>query len=368
MANVIDYLRWRGDLSFKQVPFNDVDNLLLSQLAYVDLKNFVPSVTSGNKLMLAQVAEDFFEVNCEEDLMTDKSFIWQTPFLMREMAESKRFGEIYLCNFEQKTDEKTQMQFAAFHAKLPDGTTYIAFRGTDDTLIGWKEDFNMSFMSPVPSQLEAVNYVNKTVHTGISKLRFGGHSKGGNLAIYSAVGCAERIKRRILTVYNNDGPGFDKEMVSSAGYRQMLPRIKTIVPKHSVVGMLLEHKEDYIVVESTGAGLMQHDAMTWQVTRDGFVTVPAVSEKSIILNKALNRWIDSMDKDARRVFVDALFEILTESGAKNLSQIYERHFTKPIGALKLYSHLDKESKRVLMELLKALTGEFTDTAHSQGFN
>lgn len=358
MANIEDYLQWRGDLSFQQDAFNAVDNLILSELAYVDLKDIVPTIENGGSITLRQAAADFFELNDEEDLRKVQSFIWEAPFFMQKMAQCPRFAQIELCNYEDRIDNDEQMQFAAFHAKLSDGTTYIAFRGTDDTLVGWKEDFNMSFIQPVPSQIAAVEYVKKTVKAGSGKLRLGGHSKGGNLAIYAAVKSTARIKRRIIEVYNNDGPGFDHDMLAEQAYQDMLPKVKTIVPEHSVVGMLLEHEERYMVVKSTQMGIMQHDAMSWQVTGNRFDTVKEVSRSSRLLNEALSSWINGLTPKQRAAFVETLFSIITASGAKTLSDIKAERFSSANAAIKVYTSLDRGTKAMLRRILRSLSGEF----------
>lgn len=358
MADIEEYLSWRGDLTFKQDSFNDVDNGLLSALAYVDMKGIVPGSDSKASITLAEANGKFFEEYTEQEIMATQSFISETPFLMKKMAESRRFSEVKLSKYMEIIDEEAQMQFAAFHIDLGEGTTYIVFKGTDDTLVGWKEDFNMSFISPVPSQHTAVEYVNNTVKAGEGKLRFGGHSKGGNLAIYAAVHCDGRIRRRILEVYNNDGPGFDRNMVDSKEYKEMLPKIKTIVPYHSVVGMLLEHEEDYMVVESSQSGIMQHDIMSWQVLGREFVKKDAVSKASGVLNKALSNWINSLDNLKREEFVEALFGIIQASGAKTLSDIRTDRFSSASAAFKLFKTMDRDTRVMIMKILHSLTGEF----------
>lgn len=358
MADIEEYLDWRGDLTFKQDSFNDVDNGLLSALAYVDMRGIVPESDSKGSITLAEASGKFFEEHTEQQLKVMQSFISETPFLMKKMAESRRFSEIRLSKYMEIIDEEAQMQFAAFHIDLGDGSTYIVFKGTDDTLVGWKEDFNMSFISPVPSQHTAVEYVNNTVKAGEGKLRFGGHSKGGNLAIYAAVHCDGRVRRRILEVYNNDGPGFDKKMVESKEYQDMLPKIKTIVPYHSIVGMLLEHEESYMVVESSQAGIMQHDIMSWQVLGREFVKKEAVSKESGVLNKALSNWINSLDNLKREEFVEALFGIIQASGAKNLSDIRTDRFSSASAAFKLFKTMDKDTRVMIMKILHSLTDEF----------
>lgn len=216
----------------------------------------------------------------------------------------------------------------------------------------------MSFIRPIPSQLEAAEYVNETIKYSRRKIRLGGHSKGGNLAIYAAVKAKPSLKRRIIAVYNNDGPGFDREMIESEEYRQMLPKIKTIVPEHSVVGMLLEHEEKYMIVKSSQTGIMQHDAMSWQVCGNRFETVKSVDRTSRMLNEALSNWINGLSRMQRSEFVETLFAIITSSGAVNLSDLSADRFNFAGSALKMYSSLDRETKIMLRRMLKSLTGEF----------
>ncbi|MBQ4284584.1 MAG: DUF2974 domain-containing protein [Lachnospira sp.] len=358
MANIRDYIAWRGDLTFKQAPFCDVDNLIISELAYVDLKGIVPSAASGENISLKDAARLFFEIHTMKELEESLSFVKEAPFMFKEMAECNRFAEVQLCNYVDVTDEKTQMQFAAFHVKLGDGTVYVVYRGTDDSLIGWKEDFNMSFISPVPSQLAAVEFLNNTVRVGSGKIRVGGHSKGGNLAIYASVHCSARVKKKIIEVYNNDGPGFDKSIIISEAYQNMLPRIKTIVPYHSVVGMLLEHEEDYMVVASSQKGFMQHDPMSWEVIGCAFVAADSVSRASKVLSDVVSNWIAGLDKKKREEFVEALFAIINASGAKTLTDLRMDILNSAGAALKLYATMDKESRKMIANVLQMFTGEF----------
>lgn len=357
MANMEDYLVWRGDLTFFQAPFNDVDNLILSQLAYVDWKGVIPEAGTKTGISLQWAAEKFFELHSEEELLKVKSFIANAPLFMKNVANTRRFGNIWLSEYVDHIDEAAQKQFAAFHAKLGDGTVYIAFKGTDDTIVGWKEDFNMSFIMPVPSQIEAVEYVNKTVRFRSGKLRLGGHSKGGNLAVYAAVNALPKVKRKIIDIYNNDGPGFDETMINSIEFKEMRPLIKSIVPENSVVGMLLEHDEDYKVVKSVNKGIMQHDAMSWQVKGADFETVKSVSDRSKRLNEALSSWINGLKKDDRAAFVETLFSLITASGAENLSDLNTDFFKRANATLKVYSQMDKNTRAMLRRMLASLTDE-----------
>lgn len=357
MADISDYLCWRGDITFEQDSFNDVDNLILAQIAYVDFSDIIPAPGIRSQLTLQEAARLFFNKHSIEELKAVNTFIKDVPFFMREAAATDRFKDVILSDYVDMVDDDRQMQFAAFHVHIPDGTIYVTFRGTDDSIAGWREDFNMSFMSPVPSQIEAVKYIGDTLKSSTCDIRLGGHSKGGNLAIYGAVMSDKDIQARITDVYNNDGPGFDRAMIEDIRYQRMLPKIKTIVPYHSFVGMLLEHEEDYRVVKSNKRGIMQHDAMSWQVMGKRFVTHCKVSRESAVIQEAMSKWINGMDMEERAEFVDALFSILTASGAVNLSDVNADLFKSAGAAIKMFNSLDAQTRSMLSKMLMSLRGE-----------
>ena len=353
MPSILEYAETEFSL-LAEKPFTDVDSLLLSQFSYMNLSAFEDELKCENKIEIRELlkAERF------EKLMFHVRDTKSNMRLLYAMASSPRWRNIKIGNFVEKLCDQSEEQFAAITVYLDDDHACAVFRGTDATLVGWKEDFNMSFIRPIPSQLEAAEYVNETIKYSRRKIRLGGHSKGGNLAIYAAVKAKPSLKRRIIAVYNNDGPGFDREMIESEEYRQMLPKIKTIVPEHSVVGMLLEHEEKYMIVKSSQTGIMQHDAMSWQVCGNRFETVKSVDRTSRMLNEALSNWINGLSRTQRSEFVETLFAIITSSGAVNLSDLSADRFNFAGSALKMYSSLDRETKIMLRRMLKSLTGEF----------
>lgn len=361
MANITDYLEWRGDITFKMSPFNEVDNLIMSQIAYVNFDGIIPDISDHGYITLEKAADRFFEANNEKTLKESKSFIRNAPFLMRAAAGTERFKNIKLGRYKFVYDQMKQTQFAAFTADLGDGSIYVAYMGTDDTLIGWKEDFNMSFLQPVPAQTAAVDYLNEVGKYTRKKIRTGGHSKGGNLAVYSAVYAKNGVRKKIIKIYNNDGPGFDKSVITCDAYMSMKPFMISIVPYHSIVGMLLEHDDDYIVVSSSEKGIMQHDAMSWRVKGTGFVEKEDVSYASKTLNETLSNWINSISQEEREEFVTALFDIITASGATTLSEIQADRFMSAGASLKMYAVMPRQQKQMMRRILLSLTEEFDRT-------
>ena len=234
-----------------------------------------------------------------------------TIFLhLLQFYRSLTFGEANLYGYRDVLLEEEQTQFAAVTFLLDDGTAFVAFRGTDTSMVGWKEDFNMSFMQVVPAQLMALDYVRNLQAELWQSLRLGGHSKGGNLAVFAAARSSPGMQERILEVYNHDGPGFNDYLMGDVGYQAMVPKIHTYLPQSSVIGMLLEHEEPYTVIRSRQVGLLQHDFYSWEVKGPHFVPVEEITAGSRFLNGTVKNWLSGMTVQERSQVVDALFGLL----------------------------------------------------------
>ncbi len=364
MANMMDYLLWRGDLTFEQAEFNEVDNLIFSELVYVDFRDIVPVVGANETISLKEASDIFFEHHTDEEIEAKVSSTKMAAFLMREMAKTTRFKDIKLSNYIDDIDLKEQSQFCAMTIKLDDGSLFVSYSGTDNTIVGWKENFNMSFLEQTPGQIKAVEYLNEVVPSRQKKIRIGGHSKGGNLAVYASVYCRESIQKRILAIYSNDGPGFAEGMIRSEAYHKMLPKIHTIIPESSIVGMLLEHEEEYKVVESSQTGPMQHDAMSWEVLGTSFVHVKSVTEQSVLLDKTLKAWIRQMDGKEREKFVDTLFGILEDGEIRTIDDLANMKWKQFLELLKIRNTLGHKNQEILKKTLKLLWKESNQTIKS----
>ena len=356
MANLLDYLDWRGDLTLQQSPFNEVDNLILAELSYLDFRGIVPPVGSGESVELRQAAQQLFaRFPADEKIDMGVLIPDEIPEMLRKMAQTERFGFMRLSCFEDVLDEARGEQFAAVTVETGDGAVYLAFRGTDDTLAGWKEDFELACMEVIPAQKQALEYTQAVAKQyPRRKLRLGGHSKGGNLAVYAGVFSPVRLQNRISDVWSNDGPGFRMDLVQLPVYQRIRDRIYSIVPKSSVVGMLLEHDEDYTVVDSDQLGLMQHDGFSWQVMGSGFVKLREMTCKTCLSNLGLREWIHNLTVEQRSAFVEALFQVLTASGARTLTDL-KGDSLKAVGAMvKAMKDLDKETRDGLLKFMGLL--------------
>lgn len=319
MGNLLDYIAWRGDLTFEQDPFNSIDALILSCLSYVNFDKVVPPKSQG-KLTIEKASEKFFSLHSAEELAQDKSFIKFAPSMLKALGQSERFKTAYLSNYVDDTDISREIQFAAVEIDTSDGGVFISFRGTDDTIIGWKEDFNLSFMT-VPAESEAALYLQKVMKGRLDKIRLGGHSKGGHLAVYAALAANSDLTSRIESIYNFDGPGFNHEAMESEQFKSIRHKITKIIPESSIVGRLLENTVDPIVVKSTELGIMQHDPLSWQMEGKQFEICSSTDMISDLFDETMSGWLAEMTFEDRKVFVDELFSVFEASGCENLSML-----------------------------------------------
>ena len=331
MPDIFDYIRWRGDLSFQKDPPNEIDALVFSGLAYICYGAALSSDISTS-VTLRQAARD---VLAAPDPLS-RAQIRKDLSLLKTASESERFGNCVLTRYVDRIIPQLETQFAAVTFLLDDGSAFLTFRGTDDSLTGWKEDFNMSFLESVPAQRMAVEYVESFAQSFVMPLRLAGHSKGGNLAVYAGARVSEIIQNRILRVYNNDGPGFGSHMMTDEGYRRIVPKIRTFVPQSSVIGMLLEHEEPYTVVKSDQVSLLQHDFYSWRLMANAFITVEDITADSRFLDMTIKNWVAQMSPQERNVLVDALFGLLESGEVNSAMDIFQlrniRHYLKALSA------------------------------------
>lgn len=353
MGNIMDYISWRGDLSFEQSQFNEVDNLILACFSYVNLDG-ISAVTKQKGIGLKKLTKEFMKLHTMKELEADKSFIRLAPFMMMEMAKSVRFGKCVVRNYVNDIVTEAEQQFAAMEIVLEDGTSYVSFRGTDDTIIGWKEDFNLS-TGVVPAQKRAIEYLQKISEHTDGMLRVGGHSKGGNLAIYGSVMC-KSAHEKILEIYSNDGPGFSREFQELPETKEMMPKIIRIIPEYSIIGTLLEHEKEPVIVASSSKGLLQHDAFSWEVQGPALVRRDSLNKTALRFIEILHKWIDGMDMEQKRLLIEDLFATLQASGYENLSEVQSGGLKSLAAMVKRVEKFAPESRGMMQDLLTAICG------------
>ena len=357
---VFDYMNWRGDLSFAQDPFNEVDSVILSMVCFLDFKGIVPAPGESGSLTLEE-AMGHMPVEFEGEHRLGAILPDDILYMSHIAAQSPRYKDTKLFAFENVIDEEKEMQFCAMTFRLSDGSLFVAFRGTDDTIVGWKEDFNMTFLSHIPAQERAAAYLNFVARGHKGPIRTGGHSKGGNLAIWAAVHSADDVRDRILFAYSNDGPGFTREMLESYEYITMRDRCMNYVPQSSLVGMLMEHDANYRIIYSDKSGIMQHDPYSWAVRRNQYEYLESRSAFGEHSDMATRKWLNSMTAAERQALVSDLFEVLESTGAKTLTELTQ---TKGVftSAMKTLASYDKERRKRLNRLFARFLAAQVETA------
>jgi hypothetical protein len=354
MACLFDYLNWRGDLSFKISPFNTVDNIIFSQLTYLSLDDIVSAPGEGDGISIALAVRAY-----DEKIKSDKNFkltsvFKEDPDLIRALGASRRFGNCHLFGYVNRFDAELELQFSALCIYTDDNHCFVAYRGTDSSLVGWKEDFNMCFMDVIPSQIEAVKYIELMAPTIQGPLRIGGHSKGGNLAIYAASQCDRKIQKRITGVYCNDAPGFHEKFISSEGYSEIKNKIHAYVPQSSVIGMFMEHGNKYKVIKSSESGIFQHCLYSWDVTHNDLVYYEKSTASSRFINKIIRDWIDNHDNAEREQFIEALYHIFKAANVKSISELENSWFSVAGRVLKSLKNADESTKKFIKKTLMEL--------------
>ncbi|MEG1027152.1 MAG: DUF2974 domain-containing protein [Oscillospiraceae bacterium] len=355
MSNIIDYVSTQF-ATFQEKPFNTVDSLVLSQLSYIFFDNITKDKKqiSIGELLKAEHFKKMFERVLNPD---------ETKKLLFSAVASPRFRDIKLCYYVNETDIKKEKQFSAVTYLLDKKTSYIAFRGTDQTFVGWKEDFNMAFISPVPSQIDALNYLNFIAKKIRGSFYIGGHSKGGNLAVYSSLMSSSKIKDRIIRIYSHDGPGFKENIFSCDEYKQIEHKIEKTLPQSSIIGMLLQNQENYTIVKSKNNGIMQHDPFSWIVEKGHFIYQSKIDAYTTNKNNALNQWINSLTDEKRERFVECLYHIIKAGNIEYISDMPKKWNSNIEAMLNAAKNLDEETKKFVYETIKQLVVMYIKSFH-----
>ena len=344
--NILDDVFEMQDVTLAQKPFNDVDSLVFATLSYFPFEK-----------ILTKESMRFCDIDADSIVVPEKlNERYQNHYrLLKAVAKSKRYGDFVISDYQNVFCEESEKQFAAvcFASKE---FVYVAFRGTDATATGWKEDANMSFLKSVPAQEEAKLYLKKMAKKHKRKhILAGGHSKGGNLAIFACATNGWLVQRRIKSVFCHDGPGFCREFFLQKGYKKISPRIQKTVPPSSVIGMLLENPTPYTVVDSMGKSIFQHNPYFWIVDNHNFVPVDQLKPGWMIFNQSLNNWVQGISVQKRKEFIDLLFDFFDTAEITDFSskkEVFLLAFKNRKALKEKYKNLDEDTKDFFARTIK----------------
>ena len=350
MSNINDYLLWRGDIPISSnFKFNEVDSMILARFAYLIFSkiemNSIETIESISKKM-RNFENKQFRYNGDKELVTN-------------LGTSTRFKDMIVTDFEEINEIENEKQFGAITVHISDTELYISFLGTDSSIYGWKEDFNMAFMDNVPCQLSGKEYLEKIEKKYPNKkIRIGGHSKGGNVAIYSAITATKDIQEKIIKVYNYDGPGFNKNIILKFENDAIIDNIETYIPQESIIGRIMNHKEKITIVLSTEKGILQHDIYSWQVLKDDVVSLEKNTEISEDINQTITNWLETTTNEQRKIFFDSVFELLYSTNSNSFLELSKNLSTNLPIILKKYGEISKEEKELISNMLKGLVTNY----------
>ncbi len=347
MANIQDHVLYCGAQRLAERPFDALDGLILTQLVYMPMEG---RLDKGETCTVAQ-GWQFLRDHVEYEGLDQ--FQQKRYRLFEVCAGQPRYRDWLMKNYINRIDNQREMQFCACTWLLEDGQSCVAFRGTDLTLVGWKEDLNMSFMT-VPSQVEAADYVRRLAKETGGDILACGHSKGGNLAVYAGACTDEETQRHIRRVYSFDGPGLDEETLHSPGYQRISGRIESYIPQSSVVGMLLSYHPVYTVVKSVSIGILQHDAMTWQVKNGCFQCMDDLDMSGKITDETMHAWLATMDNEDRRLLVDTLCQVVDASQAQLVTDLTSDWHKNALRMLEAIRELKPGVKRNVRRMIHSL--------------
>jgi hypothetical protein len=366
MADLFDYILWRGDLKFDRNPFNPVDNIVFSQLSYLPMEGIVPGPQDDGGVTIGELSEKYAIIQKDNPSgLSNDITVNGAISVINAIGSAPRYKDCKLFGYTSNIDLDQEKQFAAFCAvigkKRLSRRMLVVYRGTDMTLIGWKESFNMSFITSIPSQREAVSYLEKMAMRFRYPLIIAGHSKGGNLAIYASAFCSKRTRGRITVIYSNDAPGFHKEVIQSTGYKAICGRIQAFIPQSSLIGMLFEHSETPMVIKSSESGPMQHNLCSWEVTYNNIADAGELTPQSSFINNIICEWIDQIEEGQRQQFIQAIYRILVSCDVESVTDLTDDWKNTAGSIINALINMDKPTKKLMGKIIGDLFKTATES-------
>ena len=362
--SLLDYIVWRGDLTFDQIPFNELDSAILAMFAYIDFGDLEISQPQKS-ITLREASNRFFAAESRYDATDNFLLIMQhCLYMFEQAAKTNRFGSIELHDYINSVDTKTQTQFGAITFSLDKNNHYVAFRGTDNTIVGWKEDLNLAVQQEVPAQKRATSYLSDIASKYSGKLIVGGHSKGGNLALYSVFKAEKSIKDRIESVWNFDGPGFLNNNLIISTLDSLGSKVHTFVPETSVVGMLLNRTDDYVPIanlDKNSSFFDQHNLFTWKIEPCKFVSVKEVSSTSNIIYETTQTLLQDFTVDQTTQFINIIFEAADKAGLHTVNDLTNQPLKFASSLASCCKSADKETQQLCKFIVSSMISSASTT-------
>ena len=348
MKNMLDYIKEFGHVSFEERAFSEIDALVLTELEYLPLEKVVPSDENGENFVTVKEIAEYMKEHKKQ--LFDENPMMMTPErheVSQIIADAPRFQSMKFFGVVSEWDKDTTKQFAAITVEVEPGVRLVIFRGTDDTLIGWKEDFLMTYSPLVAAQTDAKEYLAKQASLWDGDLMVSGHSKGGNLALYAAATQEEDVQLRIVDIFCFDSPGLYRSVLETKGYQNIVPLAMRYIPQDALVGLMLESEVPYVIVKSNATGAMQHSAMTWGIEDGQFIKVDKLTKNSLLNDQTFKKWTESVSDEELELFWNVFFELLFTVGIETVNDVYGQFMHYVQEFLKAAGEMDEEKRELL---------------------
>ena len=323
MGNLITYVQQYGAQTFEDKSLTDIDVLVLTEIAYLPFDEIVPkSFDITEAISLEQLGKEFETIKEKEHENNPFMITSERIELLEVVSKSQRYKEIKVFGFMNDIDDERTKQFAAVCYQWEEENRWIIFRGTDETLIGWKEDFMMTYSDLIPAQTDAIEYLKKQAETFSGTLNVSGHSKGGNLSLYASAMQEEAIQNRIEQIYCWESPGVHRSILGTEGDQRVVSKAKRYIPQDSIVGLMLESQVPYHIIESQGSGISQHSALMWNIEEDHFVELTELTKNSQLTDQTFKQWTEVVSDEDLKLFFDTFFDLIFEMGVETVNDVY----------------------------------------------
>lgn len=351
MKNMLDYIKEFGHVSFEERAFSEIDALVLTELEYLPLEKVVPSDENGENFVTVKEIAEYMQEHKQELFDENPMMITQERHEVSQViADAPRFQSLKFFGVVSVWDKDTTKQFAAVTVEVEPSVRLVVFRGTDETLIGWKEDFLMTYSPLVAAQTDAKEYLAKQASLFDGDLMVSGHSKGGNLAIYAAATQEEDVQLRIVDIFCFDSPGLYRSVLETKGYQNIVPLAMRYIPQDSLVGLMLESEVPYVIVKSNATGAMQHSAMTWEIEDGQFIKMEKLTKNSQLNDQTLKKWTESVSDEELELFWNVFFELLFSVGIDTVNDLYGQFMHYVQEFLKAAGNMDEEKRELLTRI------------------
>ena len=351
MKNMLDYIKEFGHVSFEERAFSEIDALVLTELEYLPLENVVPSDENGENFVTVKEIAEYMQEHKQELFDENPMMITEERHEVSQViADAPRFQSLKFFGVVSEWDKDTTKQFAAVTVEVEPSVRLVIFRGTDETLIGWKEDFLMTYSPLVAAQTDAKEYLAKQASLWDGDLMISGHSKGGNLAIYAAATQVEDVQLRIVDIFCFDSPGLYRSVLETKGYQNIVPLAMRYIPQDSLVGLMLESEVPYVIVKSNATGAMQHSAMTWEIEDGQFIKMEKLTKNSQLNDQTFKKWTESVSDEELELFWNVFFELLFSVGIDTVNDLYGQFMHYVQEFLKAAGNMDEEKRELLTRI------------------